>query len=36
MLPRLATDAMLHERLLANNPREMTQAHALAIYQVAY
>ncbi|MER0044513.1 iron-containing alcohol dehydrogenase [Pseudomonas sp. MGal98] len=36
MLPRLATDAMLHERLLANNPREMTLAHALAIYQVAY
>lgn len=35
-LPRLASDAMLHERLLANNPREMTQAHALAIYQVAY
>lgn len=36
MLPRLAADAMLQERLLANNPREMTQAHALAIYQVAY
>lgn len=36
LLPRLATDAMQHERLLANNPREMTQAHALAIYQVAY
>lgn len=36
LLPRLAGDAMLHERLLVNNPREMTQAHALAIYQVAY
>lgn len=36
LLPRLAADAMLHERLLVNNPREMTQAHALAIYQVAY
>ncbi len=36
LLPRLATDAMLHERLLVNNPRQMTQAHALAIYQVAY
>ncbi|SDH86259.1 alcohol dehydrogenase [Pseudomonas flavescens] len=36
LLPRLATDAMLHERLLANNPRPMTEAHALAIYQSAY
>ena len=36
LLPRLSEDAMLHERLLINNPRQMTQAHALAIYQVAY
>jgi len=36
MLPQLAADAMLQQRLLVNNPREMTEAHALAIYQVAY
>jgi alcohol dehydrogenase len=36
MLPTLARDAMLQQRLLVNNPREMTEAHALAIYQVAY
>jgi alcohol dehydrogenase class IV len=35
-LPTLARDAMLQQRLLVNNPREMTEAHALAIYQVAY
>ncbi|WXL26184.1 iron-containing alcohol dehydrogenase [Ectopseudomonas mendocina] len=36
VLPTLARDAMLQQRLLVNNPREMTEAHALAIYQVAY
>ena len=36
MLPTLAHDAMQQQRLLVNNPREMTEAHALAIYQVAY
>jgi len=27
---------MQQQRLLVNNPREMTEIHALAIYQVAY
>ncbi|TWC41562.1 alcohol dehydrogenase [Pseudomonas sp. SJZ079] len=36
MLPQLAAEAMQQQRLLVNNPREMTEAHALAIYQVAY
>lgn len=36
MLPTLAADAMKQQRLLVNNPREMTEAHALAIYQAAY
>ncbi|MDA7087610.1 iron-containing alcohol dehydrogenase [Pseudomonas sp. SA3-5] len=36
MLAQLAADAMLQQRLLINNPREMTEAHALAIYQSAY
>lgn len=36
MLPTLASAAMQQQRLLVNNPREMTEAHALAIYQVAY
>ncbi|MEK8078526.1 iron-containing alcohol dehydrogenase [Pseudomonas sp. XK-1] len=36
MLPTLASDAMQQQRLLVNNPQEMTEAHALAIYQVAY
>ncbi|HBX57861.1 iron-containing alcohol dehydrogenase [Pseudomonas sp. UBA2684] len=36
MLQQLAADAMLQQRLLVNNPREMTEEHALAIYQVAY
>ncbi|MDH1264551.1 iron-containing alcohol dehydrogenase [Pseudomonas sp. GD03944] len=36
MLEQLASDAMLQQRLLVNNPREMTEAHALAIYQSAY
>ncbi|WP_425917402.1 iron-containing alcohol dehydrogenase [Pseudomonas sp. GWSMS-1] len=36
MLPTLARDAMQQQRLLVNNPKEMTETHALAIYQVAY
>src|SRR5690606_12820536 len=36
MLPQLASDAMAQQRLLVNNPREVTEAHALAIYQAAY
>ncbi|MCB1660447.1 MAG: iron-containing alcohol dehydrogenase, partial [Pseudomonadales bacterium] len=35
-LPMLAKDAMLQQRLLINNPREMNEADALAIYQAAY
>ena len=35
-LPRLARDAMQQTRLLINNPREVTEADALAIYQRAY
>ncbi|KUE84823.1 alcohol dehydrogenase [Cupriavidus necator] len=35
-LPRLAADAMLQTRLLANNPRPVTEADALAIYEAAY
>jgi len=35
-LPRLAADAMLQTRLLANNPREVLEADALLIYQQAY
>lgn len=35
-LPRLAKDAMLQTRLLVNNPRPLTEADALAIYQAAY
>ncbi|HEX8891840.1 MAG TPA: iron-containing alcohol dehydrogenase [Terriglobales bacterium] len=34
-LPRLAADAMLQQRLLANNPREVTEMDALRIYQDA-
>lgn len=36
MLPQLAAEAMLQQRLLVNNPREVTEADALAIYQAAY
>lgn len=36
MLARLASDAMLQQRLLVNNPREVGEADALAIYQAAY
>jgi alcohol dehydrogenase len=35
-LPRLASHAMLQTRLLANNPREVTESAALAIYQAAF
>lgn len=35
-LPMLAADAMLQQRLLINNPREVTEQDALAIYQAAY
>jgi alcohol dehydrogenase len=36
MLPQLAKEAMQQQRLLVNNPREVTEADALAIYQAAY
>ncbi|MBQ0721960.1 MAG: iron-containing alcohol dehydrogenase, partial [Paraperlucidibaca sp.] len=35
-LPLLAQDAMAVQRLLINNPREVTLADALAIYQSVY
>lgn len=35
-LPTLAKDAMLQQRLLVNNPREVTEADALAIYQQVF
>jgi len=35
-LTTLASDAMLQQRLLINNPRTVTEADALAIYQAAY
>lgn len=35
-LPTLAQDAMLQQRLLINNPREVAYDDALAIYQQAY
>lgn len=35
-LEMLAKDAMLQQRLLVNNPREVTEADALAIYKLAY
>lgn len=35
-LGTLASDAMLQQRLLINNPREVSEADALAIYQAAY
>jgi alcohol dehydrogenase class IV len=34
-LPKLAEDAMKQTRLLINNPRELTEADALAIYEAA-
>ncbi|WP_301151703.1 iron-containing alcohol dehydrogenase [Metapseudomonas otitidis] len=36
MLPQLAKDAMLQQRLLVNNPRDVSERDALAIYQAAY
>lgn len=35
-LPTLAADAMKQQRLLVNNPREVTETDALAIYREAY
>jgi alcohol dehydrogenase class IV len=35
-LPALARDAMLQQRLLVNNPREVTEADALRLYEEAY
>ncbi|MDB5592148.1 iron-containing alcohol dehydrogenase, partial [Enterovirga sp.] len=35
-LPRMAEDAMKQTRLLVNNPREVTYADALAIYEAAW
>lgn len=35
-LAMLASDAMLQQRLLVNNPREVTEADALKIYEAAY
>lgn len=35
-LPRMAADAMKQTRLLVNNPREVSEADALAIYQEAW
>lgn len=35
-IARLAADAMLQQRLLVNNPREVSEADAVAIYQAAW
>ena len=35
-LPMLAADAMLQQRLLVNNPREVSEADALAIYRCVH
>ena len=35
-LPKLARDAMLQQRLLVNNPREVTEADALRLYEEAW
>ncbi|MEL6214377.1 MAG: iron-containing alcohol dehydrogenase [Pseudomonadota bacterium] len=35
-LPMLARDAMAQQRLLVNNPRDVTEADAFAIYKAAY
>lgn len=35
-LPMLARDAMLQQRLLVNNPKEVTEADALALYEAAW
>ncbi len=36
ILPKLASDSMNQTRLLVNNPREVTEADALAIYKAAW
>lgn len=36
ILPKLARDAMNQTRLLVNNPRQLTEADALAIYRAAW
>jgi len=36
LLEQLARDAMQQQRLLVNNPREVSESDALAIYQAAY
>lgn len=36
LLPQLAAEAMQQQRLLVNNPRELSEADVLAIYQAAY
>ena len=35
-IPQMASDAMLQTRLLVNNPRELNEADALAIYKAAW
>ncbi|MCI4665511.1 MAG: iron-containing alcohol dehydrogenase [Neomegalonema sp.] len=35
-LPKMASDAMKQQRLLVNNPREVSEADALTIYQAAW
>jgi len=35
-LPKMANEAMKQTRLLVNNPREMSELDALAIYKAAY
>ena len=36
MLPTLARDAMLQQRLLVNNPRDVDYDDALGIYRAAF
>jgi alcohol dehydrogenase class IV len=36
VIPQMATDAMKIQRLLKNNPREITEADAIDIYKAAY
>jgi alcohol dehydrogenase class IV len=35
-LPKMAADSMKQQRLLVNNPREVTEADSLAIYRAAW
>jgi alcohol dehydrogenase len=35
-LPKLASESMLQQRLLVNNPRPVTETDALALYEHAY